>query len=178
MINRNSVVTIEIFISIPLDENKSRIYRKKTWISSYFFSATLRLNRIVKQRVIVGHYKPVAEVDNVAETEEKTDKKNEDKEKDNDTENTDSSEADSDNKDVRKRTVVVIPVDNPEIGEIPVNVCEGDVLTIYESLVNIKSVTEAREMVQENLCLDFEVKPGMKLLATDGWYDICQNIKS
>ncbi|XP_060576154.1 uncharacterized protein LOC132733515 isoform X2 [Ruditapes philippinarum] len=129
-------------------------------------TATLRLNRIVKQRVIVGHYKPITDLEKTEEAGDIGAEKNENADSENTgTENTEGSEAG--NKDVRKRTVVVIPVDDPEIGEIPVNVCEGDVLTIYESLVNIKSVTEARDMVAQTLCLDFEVKPGMKLITAN-----------
>ncbi|XP_045158946.2 uncharacterized protein LOC123524663 [Mercenaria mercenaria] len=125
---------------------------------------TLRLKRIVKQRVLVGHYKPVIEPDNAESAEGNGPSESENP----DAENVDNENANAaDSGDVRRRTVVMIPVDNPEIGEIPVNICEGDILTIYESLVNIKSVTEAKDMVRETLCLDFDVKPGLKLLTKE-----------
>lgn len=114
-------------------------------------TGTLRLNRIVKQHVLIGHYKPISE-----HTE---DQGGADANKSEDNKNADTTA-----KDIRKRTVIVLPVDNPEIGNIEVNIYDGDVLTIYEKLVNIQSVSEAKDMVRDTLCVDFSVKPGIKLI--------------
>lgn len=73
--------------------------------------------------------------------------------------------AETDTEATRKRTVIVLPVDNPDIGEIEVNIYDGDVLTIYDKLVNIQSVADVRDMVKDTLCVDFSVNPSIKLIA-------------
>ncbi|XP_060574988.1 uncharacterized protein LOC132732534 isoform X3 [Ruditapes philippinarum] len=69
---------------------------------------------------------------------------------------------------VPRESVVVIPIDNEEVGKLLVNVCESHVRTIYGSLVTERSATEACRVVKESLCLDFAVNPEMKRLPLAG----------
>ncbi|XP_052257765.1 titin-like isoform X3 [Dreissena polymorpha] len=80
---------------------------------------TLQLNRLVTQNVLVGHYKAVEGMETV---------------------DTDS---------YRKRTLVVLPLDHPEIREIEVNVLEddGDISEIYERVFNVSNISSSLEVV-------------------------------
>lgn len=84
-----------------------------------WFSETLQLNRLVTQNVLVGHYKAVEGMDTV---------------------DTDS---------YRKRTLVVLPLDHPEIREIEVNVLEddGDISEIYERVFQVSNISSSLEVV-------------------------------
>ncbi|XP_052274788.1 uncharacterized protein LOC127874472 isoform X2 [Dreissena polymorpha] len=80
---------------------------------------TLQLNRLVTQNVLVGHYKAVEGMETV---------------------DTDS---------YRKRTLVVLPLDHPDIREIEVNVLEddGDISEIYEKVFNVSNISSSHEVV-------------------------------
>ncbi|KAH3693894.1 uncharacterized protein LOC127862607 isoform X2 [Dreissena polymorpha] len=80
---------------------------------------TLQLNRVVSQNVLVGHYKPV------------------------------EGYGPTDTKKVKKRTLVVLPMDHPEIREIEVNVLEdgGDISDIYERVFNVCNISNSLDVV-------------------------------
>ncbi|XP_045158952.2 uncharacterized protein LOC123524665 isoform X2 [Mercenaria mercenaria] len=97
---------------------------------------TLRLNRLLTQNVLVGHYKPLDE----SET--------------NDTER------------FRQRTLVVLPIDNPEIRDIEVNVLKGITEDIYEEVFLVRNVShsETGALVDGSLYVDFAMSPGIKII--------------
>ncbi|XP_052257762.1 uncharacterized protein LOC127862608 isoform X2 [Dreissena polymorpha] len=80
---------------------------------------TLQLNRVVSQSVLVGHYKPV------------------------------EGYGQTDTEKVKKRTLVVLPMDHPEIREIEVNVLEddGDISDIYERVFNVCNISNSLDVV-------------------------------
>ncbi|KAH3698197.1 hypothetical protein DPMN_085716 [Dreissena polymorpha] len=91
---------------------------------------TLQLNRLVTQNVLVGHYKAVKGMETV---------------------DTDS---------YRKRTLVVLPLDHPEIREIEVNVLEddGDISEIYEKVFSVSNISSSLDVV-DTIYVDFWKEP-------------------
>lgn len=98
---------------------------------------TLRLNRLVAQKVFVGHYKALDEAQ-AKDTER-----------------------------FRQRTLVVIPVDNPEIREIEVNVLQGDTDDVYERVFLVRNVsnTQTEDIVDGSLYVDFAMTPRIKIIS-------------
>lgn len=99
---------------------------------------TLRLNRLIQQNVLVGHYKPVDEMET------------------NDTER------------FRQRTLVVLPIDNPDIRDIEVNVLKGITDEIYEQVFLVRNVSnsDAGEIVDGSLYVDFAMAtPGIRIIS-------------
>jgi hypothetical protein len=105
-----------------------------------YFSETLRLNRLVTQTVLVGHYKPLD--GNVS----------------NDTER------------FRQRTLAVLPMNKPEICEIEVNVSKCVTDDIYEQVFLVRNVSHSNteEIVDGSLYVDFAMTPGIKLISQEG----------
>ena len=99
---------------------------------------TLRLNRLVEQTVLVGHYKRVG--------------------KSNDTEK------------FRKRTLVVLPMNNPHICETNVNVSTAVIDNMYEQVFLVRNVSNdnTEDTVDGSLYVDFRMKPGVKLISQEG----------
>lgn len=90
---------------------------------------TLRLNRLVTQNVLVGHYKPI------------------------------DSFCLEDTESFRLRTLVVIPLDIPDVREIEVNVLEGLTEDIYSDNFHITNVSRDLELVDGSLYIDFAMHP-------------------
>lgn len=103
----------------------------------FLIAATLRLNRLVTQEVLVGHFKPVEG-----------------------TENTDSER-------FKQRTLVVLPIDDPEIRDIEVNVLLGVTEDIYSDVFLVRNVSTTEEIVDGSLYIDFVMSPGIKRIRND-----------
>lgn len=97
----------------------------------------LRLNRLVTQNVLVGHYKPLDETQT------------------NDTER------------FRQRTLAVLPVGDIEVGEIEVNVLKGITEDVYEQVFLVRNVskTNSAEIVDGSLYVDFATSSGIKIIS-------------
>ncbi|KAH3693888.1 uncharacterized protein LOC127862612 [Dreissena polymorpha] len=100
---------------------------------------TLQLNRLVTQNVLVGHYKAVEGMETV---------------------DTDS---------YRKRTLVVLPLDHPEIRDIEVNVLEddGDISEIYEKVFNVSNISSSHEVVDTIYVEFYNNTPSPKMFNLD-----------
>lgn len=101
---------------------------------------TLRLNRLVTQNVLVGHYKPL--------------------------EGTETKDTGR----FRQRTLVVLPVDNPEIRDIEVNVLQGVTDDIYEQVFLVRNVSNnsVGDIVDGSLYVDFAMASGIKIISHEG----------
>ena len=89
----------------------------------------------------MGHYKPVEE--NVTEDIER----------------------------FRQRTLVVLPIDNPEIRDIEVNVLKGVTDDIYEQVFLVRNVSnsDTGEIVDGSLYVDFAMStPGIRIISATG----------
>ncbi|XP_052257644.1 uncharacterized protein LOC127862522 isoform X2 [Dreissena polymorpha] len=100
---------------------------------------TLQLNRLVTQNVLVGHYKPVEGLDT------------------------------GDSERFRKRTLVVIPLDHPEIREIQVHALEDDaeISAIYEKVFNVYNISSSHEVVDAIYVEYFKEAPSTMFIRVD-----------
>lgn len=100
------------------------------------------------QTVLVGHYKPIEEATATA------------------------TEAEG----VRKRTLVVLPLDNKEIREIEVNVLKDATEEDYEKIFLVRNVSNTDELIDGSLYVDFVCSTsGMKFIQHKGtFHDIVQ----
>lgn len=110
------------------------------FISFFVPAETLRLNRLVIQNVLVGHYKPVDE---------------------NETHDT---------KRFRQRTLAVLPLDKREIRAIEVHVLKGVTEDIYEQVFLVRNVskTSSAAIIEGSLYIDFVMRPRMKIISNQG----------
>ncbi|XP_052776405.1 uncharacterized protein LOC128214148 isoform X2 [Mya arenaria] len=86
----------------------------------------LQLNRLVTQNVLVGHYKPVGDVES------------------------------GDSKHFKRRTLIVLPLDHPEIREVEVNVLEGQA-DLYEEVVSVQNISSDMDVV-DSLYVEFRTE--------------------
>ncbi|KAL4236925.1 hypothetical protein ACF0H5_005311 [Mactra antiquata] len=91
----------------------------------------LQLNRLVSKEVLVGHYKPIEGV-----------------------ENTDSDR-------FKKRTLIVVPLDNYEIRNIEVNVLISDPDDTYSDVFLVRNVSNTEKIVDGSLYVDFSTSSGI-----------------
>ncbi|XP_045158947.2 uncharacterized protein LOC123524664 isoform X2 [Mercenaria mercenaria] len=125
-----------------IDDKIKRVYTQDLLEGIENMSAiteTLRLNRLITQNVLVGHYKPL-----------------------------DGSET-KDTERFRQRTLVVLPIDNPDIREIEVNVLKGVTDDVYEQVFLVRNVSKSNTMdiVDGSLYVDFAMRPGIKIISHD-----------
>lgn len=89
------------------------------------------------QNVLVGHYKPVEGVPI------------------------------TDSEHFRKRTLIVLPLDHPDIREIEVNVLHGvdDFEDVYEEVFLVHSASDDLHLI-DTLYVEFAKRPGIKMIDT------------
>ncbi|KAL4236927.1 hypothetical protein ACF0H5_005313 [Mactra antiquata] len=96
---------------------------------------SFRLNRLVTQEVLVGHYKPVTEYNDF--------------------------EVSADG--VKQRTLILLPTDNPDIKDIEVNVLKDFNDDVYEDIFMVRNVSRSkREVMDGALYIDFADCPGIR----------------
>lgn len=94
---------------------------------------TYRLNRLVTQEVLIGHYKPVNE------------------------------EAFNRSGALKQRTLILLPIDNPEIRDIEVNVSNDVSEDMYEHIFQVRNVSRSEEELMDGaLYIDFADCPGIR----------------